>query len=265
MFYRKDWIQKLKEVPYLDPRLGYALELSTYLQFPWVFGKQPKTKFVIYGTGRSGTTLLVSLLRNQPAIYCDNEIFHRRVVSPMTFLESRALLSRKEVYGFKLLTYQFGRTLKVEGPEFMNGLLCKGYKLIYLTRENVLRQAISNMYARERKQFHQVKAEKSSSKFALDIDTLDNWIQGLRRQREREARMLENLEHLELNYEKDLFDPTSHQATLEKLSTLLGVPIAAPQTNLQKIVPNELSKFIENYQDLRKYAREHQIEHLIDH
>lgn len=38
----------------------------------------PKTRFVLVNNGRSGSTLLVDLLRSHPAIDCQDEILNER-------------------------------------------------------------------------------------------------------------------------------------------------------------------------------------------
>ena len=68
--------------------------------------------------GRSGSTLLVSLLDSHSQIFCDNEIYHRKVFAPWKYLRLRSRMGGKPVYGFKLLTYHLGLTLGMEKSQF---------------------------------------------------------------------------------------------------------------------------------------------------
>ncbi len=40
-----------------------------------IFKRSTKSKFIIFGQGRSGSTLLMELLDSHPEIKCDSELF----------------------------------------------------------------------------------------------------------------------------------------------------------------------------------------------
>ena len=53
----------------------FTWEMGLLLRAP--FTKKPKTKFIIYGSGRTGTTLCLTLLSKHPDLVADHEIFNQ--------------------------------------------------------------------------------------------------------------------------------------------------------------------------------------------
>ena len=76
----------------------------------------PKKKFIIFGWGRSGSILLVSLLDSHNKIHCDGEILHNPVLSPHLQIKLCASRCHKPIYGFKLLTYQIKQVQQIKKP-----------------------------------------------------------------------------------------------------------------------------------------------------
>lgn len=75
------------------------------------------TRFVVFGLGRNGSTLLASLLDSYPSIRCERELLnpeHGYVrpaplaralrLAPMPLLALRTLRCPEPVYGFRLLS-----------------------------------------------------------------------------------------------------------------------------------------------------------------
>lgn len=262
----KKVLGNLKRIPLLNQNLGYAYELLNYLRYPLIHDKSSKNKFVIFGTGRSGSTVLVSLLNSNPQIHCDNEIFHRKVFSPKKFLRYRTSLCNREVYGFKLLTYQLGAILEISGTEFLPYLVSQGFNILYLKRQNVLRQAISNIYARQMNQFHEKSNNALAEKQMLNIDlkVLDDWINAIIKQTFEEEQYLSGLEHFKISYEKDLMNPAQQSITMANISKFLNISFVPPKTTFKKILPEEFSSFIKNYDELVAYAKSNNYEHFIN-
>lgn len=85
---------------------GYARELATNLAAAVQDTDQHTEKFILFGRGRTGSTLLTDPLNSSNEVACDKEIFNRPVAFPQTYLKSREKLFHKPIYGFKLLSYQ---------------------------------------------------------------------------------------------------------------------------------------------------------------
>jgi LPS sulfotransferase NodH len=262
-------IQAIKSAPWLNKNFGYLFELGTYLSYPFRQKVSPRRKFVIFGTGRSGSTLLVTLMNSNSQVFCDNEIYHRPVSNPWRYLRARTKLGGKEVYGFKCLTYHLGGPIGLaeeDQKEFLQQLHDEGYQILYLRRYNSLRQAISNIYARSRGQFHSnsVGAKKGPApKVTVDLQELARWIDGVESQARREQGLLEGIPHLPISYEADLMDSADHPRLLARLSDYLEVDFEAPQTPLKKVTPKDFASFIENHEEMVAFLHEKGYAHYL--
>lgn len=231
---------------------GYLYEISQHLR-PVRRTRTPEQRFVIFARGRSGTTLLVDLLNRHPAINSDNEILRRRVWSPHRLIRQRTALTNTPVYGFKLLSYQLQSVqTHVAGKRaFLDRLVDEGYHVIYVKRRNLLRHALSNLYARYRKQWHQTGPEAPAPRMPLAPDVLLHWLNGSAQLAQFEQEMLDGLPHLAFTYEDDLRDATCHLATVRRITDRLGVPPVMPETALCKTTPQRLEDIVTNPDGVR--------------
>lgn len=103
--------------------------------------------FVILSRGRTGSTLLVDLLRCHPRIRCEGEVLSHRILvaSPEAVLRARAALCARRVYGFKLRPAHYGAQRIRDPKAFLAGLEAEGWQLLHLRRRNVLRVALSSL------------------------------------------------------------------------------------------------------------------------
>lgn len=258
-----EWMKTaVKRSRLLDRNLGYFVEFTSYLSYPFRKRKTPDTKFVIYGPGRSGSTLLVSLLNSEGVVYCDNELFHRKIIFPLLYLSTRSRLGNCKTYGFKLLNYQLRTCLNLSSIQqkksFISSLTDNGYKIIYLKRSDVVRQALSNIYARHNNQYHsnQSIASKNESKLNVKLNELESWIKALTNEANHEAEILDGFNFLELSYEHDLQLKESHASTISKLSQFLNIELGNARTSLEKITPTDFSCFIENASEVEQYLKQ---------
>ena len=212
---------------------------------------------MIFGRGRSGSTLLSSLLNQSDEIQCAPEILFHYTKFPLLKIHYHETICPNKIFGFKLLTYQLADVHKARNnfQDFLDPILVdKNYKLIYLYRENILHQAISNYVAFKRGKFHQSKGEnKHSEQFEVDVDEIFMWLNKLKDRIEVENQILPNYEHLKINYEEDLLNPACHQKTINRIVSFIGAKdyqVRLP--GLEKIVSKKpLSDILINYNDLK--------------
>ncbi|MEM9847436.1 MAG: hypothetical protein AAF847_06075, partial [Bacteroidota bacterium] len=186
--------------------LGYLLELKSRLQHSFGKSEQPKQKFVIFTSGRSGSTLLVDLLNSSPDLQCDDELLKRRLAFPIPLIRSFAAQSEKDIYGFKLLSYQLlnVQTGIKDKHQFLDRLIQEeGYQLIHLSRDNKAKQALSIIYAFYRGQWHNQAGSKQkiAKRFELDPDVYLHFLSELKILEQFEQEMVRSREHLSLTYE----------------------------------------------------------------
>jgi LPS sulfotransferase NodH len=212
----------------------------------------PPKKFLIFSRGRSGSTLLVDLLNTHSCVRCDNEIFYQGFLFPRRRVDVRASMSRTEVYGFKLITYQLQAFQKAQRPEqFIRYLYEHGYKIIYLTRTNLLRYALSNIYARKVR-FHHNVSEGSPERRAIHVEVEDvlSWIEEAKLRESYELRVLQDIPRLSLTYEEHLRDSESQQKTVAKVCDFIGIPSEPVSTRMQKVTARTLRDLVINYEAL---------------
>jgi len=242
-------------VQFYKPYTGYVKEGLTYSAC--VFSKKttPLKKFTIFTVGRSGSSLLVSLLQSHQQIHCDGELFRRKLFSPLRYLDCKAQLSQKEIYGFKLNTFHF-REQKIKNPEaFLEKICDSGYQIISLKRRNILRQTISHMYALHRNKFHhyETQGNQKFDEFIVDLDFLAKELELFANFKNLHSQLLKKHSHLDLYYEDDLLDTSKHQQTVDRVTDFLGIEASQVSTQLRKTTPKDLSKFIKNYDEVVAY------------
>ena len=114
-----------------------------------------KGKFLIFSQGRTGSTLLMDLLSSHPEIHCDGELLYYRVPFPAQFVKLKSALTLKKHFGFKVKIYQLVEIQNIKDPrEFIMEFYNRGWKIISLKRENLLRHVISFWFAEENKKYH---------------------------------------------------------------------------------------------------------------
>jgi hypothetical protein len=237
---------------------GYIREVFTYTTFILRPKRRPRKKFVIFTVGRTGSNLLVSLLDSHPGIKCHGELLFKRVLFPQLYLKCQERLSSQDIYGFKIIYYNFG-VQKVEDPlEILNELSSDGYKIISLKRRNVIRQTISHMYALHRQTFHEKEgqAKKSNNRMIIDLNFFQQELEYFLDHRSREEQLLKNFSYLQLYYEDDLLEKGRHQCTMDKIASYLGIPNARVTSDFGKTTPQELSNVIENYEEFKRYLEQ---------
>lgn len=233
--------------------LGYARE-SLYATHALFKRHKHEKKFVIFGRGRSGSTLLVDLLNSSADIYCDGEILNRPVISVRQHIINCSKRKPSRVYGFKLLSYQLRSVHKLARPESFLRQLSEemGYQIIFITRKNLLRQTLSKHYAAFRNSWHENQMTGERPKMKVDVQLLLKHLQEGHELGRYEERVVSNLPHLPLTYEDNLSDPEKQDQTIALFSDFMGLEKFKSQSRLKKIAGQHYSDFIENHAEMEK-------------
>jgi len=260
-------LKKLLKKPIID-------EFLTYLRA--LFFLRKKTKFVIFSQGRTGSTLLVDLLNNHPDIQCDDEILNVQLsgkrIFPILFVKAKANLNKKKVYGFKVKIYQLNNlNLMKSHPDqnkdpkkFLINLYKSGWKIIYLTRKNILRQVISSHIAEKRGSYHHRTTEGKLALPKMYIDPKEILIQIKNREgyKDFEEEILKHIPHLKIIYEEDLL--VNKQKTLNKIFVYLGLDSYPVKSNLVRTSKKNLKDYIINYKELVKSISKTQYRYFLE-
>ncbi len=239
---------------------GYVLELWNRLFKAPKKENTPQLKFIIFTSGRSGSTLLVDLLNSNPNVQCDSEILKRRVAFPMGLVHHFEKASNKSIYGWKLLSYQLLNVqtgIKDKADFFKHLVEQENYKILYLKRDNKVKQALSIIYAFYRGTWHSDESghQKPVQPFALDPKVFYHFLKEVDILDKFEEELIATVPHLFISYEEDLSDPAFYGRTVQRVADFLGIdiPVKPPSTNLKKVTPTKLTSMITNKQQVIDY------------
>ena len=243
------------------------------------------TKFVIFTLPRTGSTLLSKSLNRHPEIFCDDEIFHfsfrdyfspnqfrflkipflpkkiNYVINyPTTYLRLPSFLKKYftnkkyenfKARGFKLMYYQ---TLYM--PGLINYLKKNNIKVILLLRENILRNALSDLRARATGIYHNQddnEAQRSGmAKLNVDINTLQQKMNDIIRQNKQLENIVSDMDYIKIRYE----DFAEWDATMNKIASFLHVSQTTVTAGAKKLNPDALQDMIENYTEVEMWLKQ---------
>jgi LPS sulfotransferase NodH len=229
----------------------------------WFSGNRQTTNFVIFGTDRTGSTLLVSLLNAHPAICCDGEIlfrrrwrrplrpllyFWRRIPYPLLIYRSNYLRrqSRKAIYGFKLFPSHLAHPALI-----IQKLHQYGWLILHLQRRSLFQQSLSAAVASVTRHWHgNTKVITVSSRLSIDPAIFSASLLRVFRQRQICQQNLQSVPHLNIFYEDDLENPRQWSAAMYRICSYLGTSTSPVHTTLNKPWKQSYQKIVTNYDEL---------------
>jgi LPS sulfotransferase NodH len=227
---------------------------------------RPAKKFFIYGTGRSGSKLLVSLLNSHPDIYCDCEILAKKYVSTAFFpylymdaLSRKAKLKGSSVYGCKIMSYQLKGQKYIDDAAFIRNLSEKGWKFIHIRRENILDIVLSLMLAKKDNiwELRNINGYKQQ-KLYVDPVELINRIKYFKSIFKMEDRNMMRTKNIRIVYERDLLSG-NWQAVMDSVFEYLGVEKVKVHSDLKKKFNGSYRDKIINFDEIKKVLSDHQL------
>ncbi len=239
----------------------FRREILYYLKALLHYPRHDIVKFVIFAQGRSGSSLLVDLLNNHPDIKCDGEILNvvhaGKKFFPKLYVKSKAKISKEGIYGFKVKLYQLYSDDKpdqnIDPEKFIFNLYKSGWKIIYLKRDNIFRQAISGFVAKSRGKWHHHtnEGELTLSKIKINPDKLLKCLRAREKYLNDEEEILKTVPHLKIIYETDL--QKNKEKTTGNVFKYLKVRPYPVKTNLTRTGKDEFKDFIANYKEIKDY------------
>lgn len=229
---------------------------------------RPQVRFVLYGQGRSGSSLLMDLLRSHPDVFCDGEIFstvaNGHLIAPGRYLDALCTLSAKPVYGCKVKIYQMTAQPRIGDPAaFLHDLHESGWKFVHLVRRDLFRKSLSLVVTRYRNgRFIERAGEGAKSLDRMHIDPLQV-VEVMRDRQEAdrsEKEALGSIPHVTITYEDDLLRGDRHGRTTDLVFDFLGVSRVPVSTRMLRTSRDRLSDYIVNAEDLVRVVRENGFE-----
>lgn len=232
-----------------------------------------KEKFVLFGSGRNGSNLLKNLLKSHPDIFCDEELLNLRFLSkypqlvskqcmkhPQAFIRYRMLKNPHKIYGFKLMSGQHDAM-----PSIVSKLHEAGWKFIFLTRKNKIKQAFSWAIAAQTDQWVRWKfREPPNAKYRVDPGHLVRELDGQMRRDRMETQWIQNIPHLKIVYEDDLFDREKWGTTMERVFKFLNTYFVHADANNRIVDPRPDQVKIINFDEIISSLKAQGYENLVD-
>lgn len=217
--------------------------------------------FIIFGQGRSGSKLLVHLLKSHPHIQCDGEIlgkkrwrrgvkkllygFLRQFPDPYIFW--KATRSNRDVYGFKLLVHHITAAART-----IQAVHARDWQIVHLQRRNLFDQAVSKAVASTTMHWNGFnRIEEPDTVFVtIPPEQLLVTIQEHVDRRREILNALKDIPHILVTYEDDLLDEAARNHICGTIFQAVGVAQRPVSTTVQRSWNRPYSELIVNYDEL---------------
>ena len=220
--------------------------------------RKKNINFVLLGTQRSGTTLLLEYLESHPEIYMARELFkihgegknvdqenYRHQDVPVSDYLDKFYKSRKGKYtasGFKLMLDQLDSFYEIFDYLKKNRIYC-----LYMERKNVLKTCVSRLLARENNLYHS-NTDVTNSPVYLQADVIEDEMEKIQLTLKKAHEIIPELNCHTVYYE-DLIENTTE--VLDKIQGFLKVKKQGNLfTQLKKINDDDLNNVILNYKEI---------------
>lgn len=262
----KEYIQHLKI------RIREGID---YLNYFLNSSQIPDNKFILFASGRTGSTLLTNLLNSHPFITCDYEILlkfleniYQSPLFPETYIKSQAIKSSSAFYGCDLKYYQLNKMrlpINICPEKIMLNLYESGWKIIYLKRVNILKSSFSNIIAHKRQQWHNTSDKPFKKiKIFIDYDELLKLIKDREEVMIEEENIMKKIPHLPLIYEEDLLNSKQHQIIGDKVCQYLDLESHILKSQYKKVSADNLTEEIQNYEEIIYKLQQSEYRKFID-
>lgn len=228
-----------------------------YLRYISRIDMNPGVRVVIFGQGRSGSTLLESLIASTGHFKLRGEVLAfenmQRVRYPIPFVCGYAMSQNGENFIMHVKVWHLTRRkFPIDPVKFLDALRKRGWKILFLTRENKFDQVISNYSAVEREAYD--KLDDSPEDFQLHVDRSE-LIRDINKRIEwdqLERTALSGHDYVRIVYEKDLIDQSRHQLTIDRIMDFLNLDRRPCHTQNRKINTRRYYEFIENFDEVKE-------------
>lgn len=245
------------------------------------------TKFIVFTTPRTGSTLLVKSLDTHPEIFCAGEIFllggtqfhgecsfhfwklpvPKKMIYMLNFpnmwMNLTSFLNRfftasngKTAKGFKLMHFQTAYL-----PGITAYIKKNDVKVILLLRENLLKNTLSDLRARQTGVYHNSgKSTEKLPKFHVDIEMLGKKMAAIHDINKQLEQTTASMNRLKVAYEEfDNWDAT--MSTILNFIDVKNIPISPVS---KKLNPDKLEDMVANYDEMKNWLQQHNYVHFLD-
>ncbi len=212
-------------------------------------------KVLIFAQGRTGSTLLESLLVSSglfesygEALSVANTPKGKRLKSCYQYLQGLSKLNPNKGALCHVKLYQITEQQK-DDPGQLIQQLSESWKIIYLYRENPVEHALSSIIAESRNAYETRSESHKLERLTVDIPYFESLVKGRLTYAKQEQDTLSGIEHYSISYERCLKNPANHLTTILGICRFLGIPEFVPESDLKKVNNKRLPDLIANYDD----------------
>lgn len=220
--------------------------------------------FVIFGRPRSGTTLLLHLLRQVPGMHCDGELMQFGMIAPLGFLRRLPRRSKARVYGLKLLSYQLTEVQRIRRPlAFFDLIGAMGYRVVHLRRQT-FSQTLSLVRAQTSKVYFNKGEARAMNPVYVDPQRFMASLAWNERMLRYEDEVMAHVPHHLIQYESALQDSALHQQTVDAICAMMDLPSAPVEARMTRTAGSERCQTVSNLDELRDAVARSPLAHLLD-
>jgi LPS sulfotransferase NodH len=209
--------------------------------------------FLIYAQGRTGSTLLGNLLGSHPQVEYADEVLNGRVLRPHLHLQGLRKAYAPATYGVHVKPYHLTRSQGIEDRAgFLRRCADRGWLVVHLRRENVLRHVLSNVTRSATGAWHfHTDDGRASAQVVVDVESVLSYMRSRALLAQQEERDVEGLDVVRVSYERDLLPgEAGWDAVAAEVFGRLGLPAAHVTTSLRRINQGSLADIVANHHEL---------------
>jgi LPS sulfotransferase NodH len=229
----------------------------------------PGARVLIFAQGRSGTTLLESLMCSTGLFRTNDEPLigvGRHAWWPGAYLRGLARDTERQGPGGNFVChvkidhlYEYRAIVgrgSVDPKALLRELVRDGWHIVYVWRENRIRHLLSSYVGRQRGEWHKRDDRPENTRLVIDRGELEADLAHYDRLTAREQQALRGIDHFSLTYERDLLDSATHERTVDTVLKHVGLERSGPvSTTLRKINNRPISDIVENYDEFAEWVR----------
>lgn len=230
-------------------------------------GRPGAGKLLIFGQGRTGSTLLGELLASHPDFEFGNELLRPRVRWPLVYLEGRRAEHPRGGFGVHIKPYHLTDFQGVSNlRHWLERAHRRGWTVVHLYRENLLRQVLStsSLIAMGGVSHLRTGDRTGPPRLSVDPAELLHWMDLRARSRAAETQALIGVPHETVSYERDLLTGQRWQSLAERLWSSVGLSPVPVTTSLRKINSDSLPALLLNYDEVAAALRGSPYERFLD-
>jgi len=224
-----------------------------------------QVRTLIFAQGRTGSTVLEDLIASCGDFASYGELLGSAgsgTFFPIRYIEGHARLRPNRHFITHVKHYHLTRDRTRTGREpidphaFLREMVERGYRVLFLRRENMLRHVVSNWVAQERGNYHKTSDRPENIVIRVDKERLRRAIRQKEEFAAEEQAAISGLPHKAIVYERDLENAANHQRTIDGVMDFLGLASRPVSTHLHRINNRPLQDLIVNYEEACDWAEE---------